>query len=183
MRIGDVALTEGIGDVAVIDAGKAADAGAAAGLSKDIPGRIGAADIASGAGGADDSGTTVLAHPWMLQELTRNLLHNAIRHSPRGAALSVSVTQQGQRAQHAQLLVRDHGPGIAAELHARLFSPFVSGDTRQGAGLGLLICQDIVHALGGELRLENRVDENGQVQGLDALVLLPLASMADAPTA
>jgi two-component system sensor histidine kinase TctE len=128
-----------------------------------------------GAGGADDSGTTVLAHPWMLQELTRNLLHNAIRHSPRGAALSVSVTQQNQRA---QLLVRDHGPGIAAELHARLFSPFVSGDTRQGVGLGLVICLDIVLALGGELRLDNRVDAAGQVLGLDARAQLPLASNA-----
>ena len=121
---------------------------------------------------------TVMAHPWMLQELTRNLLHNAIKQSPPGAALSVSVTRQGALA---ELLVRDHGPGIADELHARLFTPFVSGDTRNGAGLGLVICLDIVLALGGELRLDNRVDAAGRVLGLDARVLLPLAP--DAPRA
>ena len=49
------------------------------------------------------------AHQWMLRELTRNLLHNAIRHSPHGAALSVRVVAD---ATHAALVVTDSGPGV-----------------------------------------------------------------------
>ena len=122
----------------------------------------------------------VMAHPWMLQELTRNLLHNAIKHSPQGSTLRVSVSRtpdSGQGA-HAVLLVSDSGPGIAPELHARLFTPFVSGDTRHGAGLGLVIGLDIALALGGTLQLDNRVDAAGQVLGLDARAQLPLANNA-----
>ena len=127
----------------------------------------------------------VMAHPWMLQELARNLLHNAIKHSPRGSALRVSVSRTPDTGQgeHAVLQVSDSGPGIAPDLHARLFTPFVSGDTRHGAGLGLVICLDIVLALGGELRLDNRVNAAGEVLGLDARAQLPIAPVASAQTA
>jgi two-component system sensor histidine kinase TctE len=116
---------------------------------------------------------TVRAHRWMLQELTRNLLHNAIKHSPRGGALSVLVGSVGGEA---VLTVRDEGPGISAELRQRLFAPFSAGDTGSGSGLGLAICREIVLALGGRISLDNRsVRENSaQVVGLDAVVRLPV---------
>jgi len=108
----------------------------------------------------------VLAHQWMLAELTRNLLHNAVRHSPPGGALSVHVTvHDGQ----AELRVRDAGPGIAPALRERLFMPFAAGDMGSGSGLGLAICKEIVAALGGTLTLDNRVGG-----GLDATARLPL---------
>ena len=97
--------------------------------------------------------------------------------------LTVSRTPDTGQGEHAVLLVSDSGHGIAPELHARLFTPFVSGDTRHGAGLGLVICLDIVLALGGELRLDNRVDATGQVLGLDARARLPIAPVASAQTA
>jgi len=109
----------------------------------------------------------------MLQELTRNLLHNAIKQSPRGGALSVTVRSTGDEA---VLTVRDEGPGISAELRQRLFAPFSAGDTGSGSGLGLAICREIVLALGGRISLDNRgVQENSaQVVGLDAVVRLPV---------
>ncbi|MEJ1130663.1 sensor histidine kinase N-terminal domain-containing protein [Variovorax sp. CCNWLW225] len=122
---------------------------------------------------AVDQPVTVRAHRWMLQELTRNLLHNAIKQSPRGGALSVTVRSMGDEA---MLTVRDEGPGISAELRQRLFAPFSAGDTGSGSGLGLAICREIVLALGGRISLDNRgVQENSaQVVGLDAVVRLPV---------
>ncbi|MDP9969731.1 two-component system sensor histidine kinase TctE [Variovorax paradoxus] len=122
---------------------------------------------------AIDGPVTVRAHQWMLQELTRNLLHNAIKQSPRGGALLVMVRSDGPEA---VLTVRDQGPGIAAELRQRLFAPFSAGDTASGSGLGLAICREIVLALGGRISLDNRnaQENSAQVIGLDAVVRLPL---------
>lgn len=113
----------------------------------------------------------VRAHRWMLQELARNLLHNAIKHSPQEAALVVRVeAAEG----FAVLTVSDHGPGISDELRQRLFAPFAAGDLASGSGLGLAICREIVLALGGHIALDNR-ESGGHKIGLDALVHLPLA--------
>lgn len=116
--------------------------------------------------------TPVRAHRWMLQELTRNLLHNAIRLSPPGAALLVQVRPQ---AGSALLRVADGGPGISAELRQRLFTPFAAGNVARGSGLGLAICREIVQTLEGEIALDNRLAADGQVLGLDAVVRLPQA--------
>jgi two-component system sensor histidine kinase TctE len=122
----------------------------------------------------------VLSHEWMLRELTRNLLHNAIRHSPAGAALAVRVVTDGR---WTALTIADHGPGVDPAVRQRLFQPFAAGGMRGGSGLGLAICQDIVQALGGSIVLEDRTG-GGRITGLDATVRLPLATMeADGPTA
>lgn len=111
------------------------------------------------------------AHEWMLRELCRNLLHNAIRHAPPGTELAVTLHREDGEA---VLTLADAGPGIDDELAARLFQPFSAGDVRTGSGLGLAICQEIVHALGGNITLANR-QADGRVLGLDAVVRLPLA--------
>lgn len=110
------------------------------------------------------------AHEWMLRELTRNLLHNAVRHSPRGGLLAIRLAQaDGQ----ARLTVSDSGPGIEPALAARLFQPFSAGEGGSGTGLGLAICQEIVQSLGGRVELRTR-RQNGRVTGLDAIATLPL---------
>ncbi|MGE4243327.1 sensor histidine kinase [Ramlibacter sp.] len=114
---------------------------------------------------------SVRAHEWMLRELTRNLLHNAIRHTPVHGMLDVRVVADGRAV---ALVVADGGPGITAELRTRLFQPFSAGDSLTGSGLGLAICDEIVRALGGAITLENRT-ASGRVVGLDATVRLPLA--------
>jgi two-component system sensor histidine kinase TctE len=113
---------------------------------------------------------TLRVHEWMLRELTRNLLHNAVRHSPRGGLLAIRLEQaQGQ----ARLTVSDSGPGIEPALAQRLFQPFSAGQGGSGTGLGLAICHEIVQSLGGRIELAAR-RQNGQVAGLDAIVTLPL---------
>ena len=120
----------------------------------------------------------VQAHDWMLRELCRNLLHNAIRLSPNRGALNVTLLTQGT---DALLTISDCGPGIDDELASRLFQPFSAGDVRAGSGLGLAICQQIVHALGGSIALKNRVDATGAIVGLDAIVKVPLVSLRTTP--
>ena len=125
--------------------------------------------------GIQTDSTPVLAHEWMLRELCRNLLHNAIRHTPEHGALNVTLQIEDD---DAVLTIADSGPGIDDELATRLFQPFSAGDVRAGSGLGLAICQQIVQALGGSIALRNRVEADGKIAGLDALVVLPLASHA-----
>ena len=73
------------------------------------------------------------------------------------------------------LTIDDDGPGISAELAARLFQPFSAGDERRGSGLGLTICREITNALGGSVSVNNRV-EGDRVSGLTATVRLPMPS-------
>ena len=112
---------------------------------------------------------TLRAHDWMLRELTRNLLHNAIRHTPAGGLLAITLARAGDQA---RLTVADGGPGVAPELAERLFQPFSAGAGGTGSGLGLAICHEIVQTLGGRIQLVNRM-HNGRVDGLDAIVTLP----------
>jgi two-component system sensor histidine kinase TctE len=107
----------------------------------------------------------------MLRELARNLLHNAIRHTPPHGSLQVQLLSDERSA---TLLISDSGSGISPELRERLFQPFSSGEDRSGSGLGLAICHEIVLALAGSLSLTNR-ENLGQVSGLDTSVCLPLA--------
>ncbi|MDO8376739.1 MAG: sensor histidine kinase, partial [Aquabacterium sp.] len=121
----------------------------------------------------------VRGHAWALRELTRNLLHNALKHSPPGGALAVRLApHEGQ----AVLTVADSGPGITEALRPRLMQPFTSAGSPGGAGLGLAICREIVQSLGGSLSLDNRASD-GRVTGLDATVRLPLVSPLLTPLA
>ena len=116
----------------------------------------------------------VRSHAWALRELTRNLLSNAIKHTPAGGRLAVRLRQA---ASDAELTVSDSGSGIDPAHRQRLFQPFATEATRlsEGSGLGLAICLEVVRTLGGSIRLDNR-ERGGRVQGLDAVVRLPLAT-------
>jgi two-component system, OmpR family, sensor histidine kinase TctE len=118
----------------------------------------------------DTQAANVRAHDWMLRELTRNLLHNAIKHTPEGGVLSVRVVTDNTTA---ELVVADNGAGIDAEMRTRLFQPFSAGRVQAGSGLGLAICAEIASALHGTITLDNRM-LHGQVEGLDARVRLPI---------
>ena len=120
----------------------------------------------------DASGGTVRAHEWMLREMVRNLLHNAIIHSPQGGSLLVRLTQgEGQLT----LLIRDMGKGISDGLRDRLFQPFATSGLYSGTGLGLTIVCEIALAIGRTVQLHNRVDD-GVVYGLDPTITLPEAA-------
>jgi two-component system, OmpR family, sensor histidine kinase TctE len=119
----------------------------------------------------------VLSHEWMLRELIRNLLHNAIKHSPSHAALHIQLNKSDQ---HAQLLLTDQGPGIDEALRQCLFQPFAAGQLHGGSGLGLAICAEIVRTLQGTIEVTN-LSDGSKVVGLQVRVALPLTSGHTAP--
>jgi two-component system sensor histidine kinase TctE len=118
----------------------------------------------------------IRAHEWALRELSRNLIHNAIKHGRDGGRLAIRLVTDSR---HAALTVSDSGTGLTADQRQRLFQPFATGGARGGSGLGLAICHEIVSTLGGQIELENRV-VHGFVEGLDATVRLPLDAQAAA---
>jgi two-component system sensor histidine kinase TctE len=95
----------------------------------------------------------VLGHDWMLRELTRNLLSNAVRETPAGGRVLVEVAV-GEGA--PVLRISDSGPGLEPGTIEHLFEPFHTGHPTEGSGLGLAICRGICDALGAELSLRNR---------------------------
>ncbi len=85
----------------------------------------------------------------------RNLLDNALRHSPPGKQVELSVSDGGAAA---CFLVRDHGPGIAAADLPNLTQRFWRSPHSVGCGLGLAIVHAIVQRCGCSLAFDSRAD-------------------------
>lgn len=100
----------------------------------------------------------------MLGELLRNLLANAIHHTPPNGRLGMLLRDGTGRI---ELVVWDEGPGIDDTVRPRLFQPFSAA--KGGVGLGLSICRQIAEAMGAGVDLYNRID-HGEVVGVDAVV-------------
>jgi len=110
-----------------------------------------------------------------LLRLLRNLLENAVRHSPAGGTVQLRGAEQGG---YVELTVCDEGPGVAEIDRDRLFEAFYRGARERaandgGTGLGLTIAREIALAHGGELRLLD-----GDVAGACFLLKLPAAPVA-----
>ena len=106
---------------------------------------------------------------FLLGEMVANLVDNAIRYTPDGGTITVSLAALDGRA---ELTVEDNGPGVAPEEREAVFRRFyrAPGAPSDGSGLGLAIVRDIAGIHGGEAHLE--AGEQGK--GLRAVVTLPL---------
>ncbi len=129
-------------------------------------------ELPTAAAGSAPLAAPIRAHEWALRELTRNLLHNAIKHGPPFSQLQVALRIDPPTGQ-ATLHISDEGPGLSASQQQRLFQPFAAGGSAAGSGLGLAICHEIVLALGGHISLRNR-DALRPEAGLVAEVSLAL---------
>ena len=113
--------------------------------------------------------TIVRADNDMLKTIVRNFMSNAVKFSPENSSIEISVTSD---ADFAKISICDHGVGIAAD---RLDSIFHKGETtygtggEEGSGLGLQLCQDFAHKLGGDVMVESVEGE-----GSTFSVLVPL---------
>jgi len=92
--------------------------------------------------------------PLRIRQVLTNLLSNAIRHTPSGRAVTVTVSDRGGAA--ASVAVADEGEGIAAEDVPRIFDRFYKGEGSRGSGLGLTIAKRLVAAHGGEIIATSR---------------------------
>ena len=101
------------------------------------------------------------------------LLDNAIKYTPEGGEVKVAVRESGERA---EVVVSDTGVGISAKELPHIFERFYRADkarTRGGAGLGLAIALQMVHAHGGEIEAQSTLGE-----GSTFVLQIPLSSPA-----
>ena len=106
-----------------------------------------------------DTPLVVRADNDMLKTVVRNFMSNAIKFSPEGASIDITMTSD---ADFAKISVRDHGVGIAPD---RIDSIFSKGETtygtggEEGSGLGLQLCADFARKIGGDVLVESVVGE------------------------
>ncbi|MDQ2829500.1 MAG: HAMP domain-containing histidine kinase [Chloroflexota bacterium] len=121
-----------------------------------------------------------------LGQVLRNLLDNALRYTPSGGAVTLTLQAcppDGGGDHRLVLRVSDTGPGIPVSERERVFERFHRGvdqvDRRAGgSGLGLAICKAIVLAHGGRMRVADGAgaDTNGPRGGTAIIVVLPVAT-------
>ena len=101
---------------------------------------------------ADDDQPPITACGPAVETVLVNLLLNAADATPRGGSVTVTAGA-APNGEAQQLKVRDTGPGVPPELHARIFEPFfTSKSAGHGTGLGLAVCRAIVERHGGTIR-------------------------------
>ncbi|HEX7034962.1 MAG TPA: ATP-binding protein [Pseudomonadales bacterium] len=124
----------------------------------------------------DAEPSTMAGRPAALAVLLRNLIDNAIRHSPSGGVVQVTVQP---RPGAVELIVTDQGPGIPPEERERVFQRFYRGHSETaGSGLGLSIVARVVEVHHGDIVLEpasppEAAAAAGRGSGLRVIVRLP----------
>ena len=119
-----------------------------------------------------DGAGLVRADQQHLKQVLVHLLTNAIKFNHSGGTVTTTCEEGGG---HVRLRVTDTGPGVAPDLHDRLFAPFDRLDAAakgiEGTGLGLALSKGLVEAIGGTLGVES---EPGK--GSTFWIELPLAT-------
>jgi signal transduction histidine kinase len=108
----------------------------------------------------------------LLRRAVENVLRNAIRYSPDHSDIDVSLDGDGL---NADIVVRDHGPGVPEDALTRIFDPFFRVEeardaTSGGSGLGLSIANRAVQAHHGCIKAENASP------GLRVRIVIPLVT-------
>ena len=93
----------------------------------------------------------------LIMQVLINLVNNAVKYTPVGSNIRITAIP---RENMAEICVSDNGPGIPNELKEHVFEMFFTGgnpigDSRRSLGLGLTLCQTIVHAHHGEMTLKD----------------------------
>jgi two-component system OmpR family sensor kinase len=123
---------------------------------------------------------SVSGQPEALRMVMRNLLDNAVKYTPDGGQIDISIElDNGQ----ALLAIDDSGPGVSPAARPRVFDRFYRASdalAETGSGLGLAIVKTIVDRHGATLR----IDQSARLGGLRAELRMALAESADpaAPT-
>jgi two-component system OmpR family sensor kinase len=115
---------------------------------------------------------TVDGDPELLQRAFENVLRNAVKHSPAGSEIELTM-RRDEPAQRLTVSILDRGPGVPEAELKMIFEPFYRGSNTNvdGHGLGLAIAIRIVEAHNGNIRAGNR--EHG---GLQVDIELPVSA-------
>lgn len=121
----------------------------------------------------DDAALAVQADPVAIEQIVHNLLTNALQaldqvsEAERELAIDAEANDR-----EASLVVRDSGPGIAADALPHLFEPFFT-TRRDGLGLGLSLCETLAAGMGGRLSAANRAPRGAEFRLTLPRVALP----------
>ena len=115
-------------------------------------------------------GSIVRANPDLLHSAVENVVRNALRHTPEGTRVEISLEAKNGVA---HLKVRDDGPGVPGHNLQKIFEPFQHGRRGKGTGVGLAITQRVISHLKGQVTARN--NPRG---GLSVEMELPLVSAA-----
>ena len=129
---------------------------------------------------AGTKGTESMARldPNLLKNCIINLVGNAIKYSPHGSTVSISLDIQDG---NYQLVIKDQGIGIAEDDQKRLFAAFTRGKNVgevSGTGLGLAIVKRAVELYGGAIHMESVIN-----QGTTLFVTLPMNPVVETHSA
>ena len=113
--------------------------------------------------------TDVIADPGGLRQVLANLFDNAIRYTPEGGRVTVTIQPETERPSLVELVVSDTGTGIPREALPRVFERFYRVDparSRQegGTGLGLSIVKHLVERMAGEVSAESELGKGTTVR-------------------
>lgn len=109
-----------------------------------------------------ETGVTIAGDPTKLSWAVSNLVANALRYTPTGGRVQITVTPEDGAV---LLSVADTGPGIPVSQRDRIFERFAQGadgGELGSAGLGLAIVRDIVQAHGGRVHLDSEVGQGSR---------------------
>lgn len=110
----------------------------------------------------DTDESIVLGRAMDLERMLRNLMDNAVRHSPVGGRVRVEAKSAGP---DVQIFVSDDGPGVPDSERERIFEPFfrAAAERRRddGSGLGLAIVREIARMHGGDVSVEGGPNGRG----------------------
>jgi CheY-like chemotaxis protein/two-component sensor histidine kinase len=121
-----------------------------------------------------DEPLTVEADPIRIGQIFVNLLNNAIKYTPDGGRITVSVVPKGE---WAQVAIKDSGIGIPERMLPTVFDMFAQGEdlppghVRSGLGVGLTLVRTLVEGHGGHVQAFS----GGPGKGSEFVVSLPLA--------
>jgi signal transduction histidine kinase len=116
----------------------------------------------------------VEGYPQQLETVLMHLLSNAIKFTPEGGSVTLSVEQE---VNDWRFIIQDTGQGIPKEQLERIFEPFVQLDDsfsrlQDGSGFGLAICKRILDRLGGRIDVESQLGQGSRFE-----VSLPLLTV------
>ncbi len=121
--------------------------------------------------------------PTRVVQILSNLLHNAVKFTNGGGAVSISATimpAAGEAVPHVSISVADSGIGMSPELLPRVFDLFTQGESRSsepGLGIGLALARRLAELHGG--RLDARSEGPGR--GSEFVIHLPIAAIQSVP--
>ena len=105
-----------------------------------------------------------------IEQVFVNIMSNAIKYTPNGGRISLSVRETPTRAQgfgHYEFIFEDNGYGMTEEFQKHLFEPFARANDKQtagiqGTGLGMAITRNIVRMMGGDIAVESVYGEGSK---------------------